>query len=125
MNVSLKELIKNLLNNQKIEDISDKITLGGAWTLVFKKAYRVGSMAFFDIEAYTSSYVAGTEYVLATIASGYRPKTSLPCTGHTTNGSYTPQGVVNCIANTNGNIRVVASNTNGNYFFIQGFYEIA
>lgn len=109
------------------EDISDKITFGGAWTQMHKKAFRVGRMVFFRLEASVGTYVAGTEYTMATIASGYRPKdVTSPSTGHTTNGSYTPQGVLSCNVNyQNGNINVVASNTNGSYFFVQGFYEMA
>ena len=77
-----------------VEDISDKITLGGAWTNVGKVAYRVGKVCYFYIEAYTPTTVGGAEYTIATIAADYRPRATVAHTGHTTNGSFLAQGII-------------------------------
>ena len=108
-----------------IEDISSQITFGGAWTQMVKVAYKVGKLVFFDLEGSTSTIVGGTQYTMATIASGYRPSSSIYLTGHTTNASYVPQAVVNAIAWTSGDITVRPSNANGLYFFVSGWYVIA
>ena len=83
MKLDLKELIEKLVLNAVVEDISGKITLGGAWTNLGKVAYRVGKVCYFYIEAYTPTTVGGSEYTIATIASGYRPRATFAYTGHT------------------------------------------
>lgn len=125
--------LKNILNEvlpscsgMSIEDITDKITFGGAWTAMQAKAYLLGGrFVFFVLEGYAGTIVAGTQYTIATIASGYRPKDTLPFTGHATNSSYVPQSVVNCYVWTSGDITIRCSNANGNYVFISGWYALA
>lgn len=107
------------------EDISSHFNINGAWTPLYKKAYRIGNMVHFYIEVATSTYIANYEYTVATIDSGYRPQQTRVGTGHTTDSSYAPKAVVSCIANSNGAVTVLASNNTGNYFFISGSYEIA
>lgn len=105
-----------------VEDISDKITLGAAWTNLTKVAYRVGKVCYFYIEAYAGTVIEGTQYIIATIASGYRPRATVAHTGHTTNGSFLAQGIVNTFVWTNGDITVRAQNGNGKYVFISGWW---
>ena len=128
-----KESLTNILNQvlpassgMSVEDISDKITFGSAWSNFHRKAYLIGGkFVFFTLEGYAGTIVAGTQYTIATIASGYRPKDTLMFTGHATNSSYVPQSVVNCYVFTSGDITVRCSNANGNYVFINGWYALA
>ena len=112
-------------NPAMVEDISNKITIGAAWTDQHRSAYKVGDMAYFTIEANTETFVAGIEYTIATIDSGYRPAKNYPFTGHLTDSNFKPVGVVMCFVKTDGTITVRASNTNDNFFFISGFFKIA
>lgn len=122
MKLDLKELIEKLVLNAVVEDISGKITLGGAWTNVGKVAYRVGKVCYFYIEAYTPTTVGGAEYTIATIAADYRPRATVAHTGHTTNDNFLAQGIINTFVKTNGNITVRPQNGNGQYFFISGWW---
>ncbi len=117
--------IKELLLGLIAEDISDKITFGGAWANQHRRAYRIGGMVFFTLEGYAGTIVAGTEYTLATIANGYKPKNDVAFTGHTTNVSFLPNGIVNCWVWASGSITVRVSNANGNFVFVSGWYKIA
>lgn len=123
--LNVKKTLTKILSFLGVEDVSDKITLSSAWTAYHKQAYLVcGKFMFVTIQAYTPTFVAGTEYTVATISSGYRPSKSLPFTGHTTDMSYTPAAVVNCWATTAGNIMARASNTNGHHFFLSCWYRV-
>ena len=104
------------------EDISDKITLDSRWTNLSKFAYRVGKACFFYIEAYASTVTGGTQYILATIADGYRPSITVAHTGHTTNGSFLAQGIVNTFVWAGGDITVRVQNNNGQYVFASGWW---
>lgn len=81
-----------------VKDISSEITFGSSWTNLHRSAYKVGNMVYFTLEGYTSSFVAGTEYTMATITNGYRPAKNYPFTGHTTDGNFKPIGLVTCFA---------------------------
>ena len=107
-----------------MEDISDKITFGAAWTKQICKAYKVGNLVFYDIQAYAGQVVAGTQYTVATIASGYRPSANYPTTGHGTNANYVPQGLINGFVWSSGDITVRPETATCNYVFISGFYAI-
>lgn len=109
---------------RQFQDISDKITMGGAWTPVYKHAWLVDGIVYFNIEAQVSSYQANYQYTIATIAAGYRPRTTVAGQGHTTNGSYSPQSIVNVMAGHDGALKVSAQNTSGEYFFVSGWYRI-
>lgn len=122
MKLDVKELIAKLVLNAVVEDISDKITLGGAWTNLGKVAYRVGKVCYYYIEAYAGTIVGGTQYTLATIASGYRPGATVAHTGHTTNGNFLAQGIVNTFVRTSGDITIRTQNSNGQYVFISGWW---
>lgn len=109
-----------------VEDISDKITFTGAWSNYMRKAYLIGGkFVFFTLEGYAGAIMQGTQYTIATIASGYRPKDNLAFTGHATNSGYLPQSIVNCYVWTGGDITVRCSNANGNYVFVSGWYALA
>lgn len=112
-------------NPAMVEDISNKITFNSAWMDFHRSAYKVGDMVYFVLEGYTNTFVAGTEYTMATIDSGYRPSKNYPFTGHLTDANFKPVGVVMCFAKTDGTVTVRASDTSGNYFFISGFFKIA
>ena len=105
-----------------VEDISSQITIDSAWTVREKFAYKVGKVCYFFIGASRSSITGGTQYTMARIASGYRPKDTLFYSGHATNSSYVPQGVVNGIAWTGGDITVRPQNGNGTYVYLTGTY---
>lgn len=125
--------LTNILNQvltassgMSVEDISDKITFGSAWSNLHRQAYLIGGkFVFFTLEGYAGTIVAGTQYTIATIASGYRPKDTVVFTGHATNSSYVPQSVVNCYVWASGDITIRCSNANGNYVFINGWYALA
>ena len=119
------EAISTLTNNTAVEDISAHITFNSAWTDFHRSAFKVGDMVYFVLEGYTSTFVAGTEYTMATIDSGYRPSKNYPFTGHLTDSEFKPVGIVMCFAKTDGTVTVRASDTSGNYFFVSGFYKIA
>lgn len=124
--LSVKKLFYKILTHIALEDISDKITIASGWQSMHRTAYKIGNMVFFSIEGYSqSAVVGGTQYTLANIASGYRPSKSIPFTGHATDSNFTPQAVVNGNVWTDGTITGRASNPNGRYFFISGFYRIA
>ena len=109
-----------------VEDISDKITFGDAWSNYMRKAYLIGGkFVFFTLEGYAGTIMAGTQYTIATIASGYRPKDNLAFTGHATDANYLPQSTVNCYIWTSGDITIRCSNGNGSYVFISGWYALA
>lgn len=123
MKLDLKMLLLKLIANVvTVENISNKITLGGAWTNLGKTAYRVGKVCFFYMDVYAGTIVGGTQYTVATIASGYRPTFTVCHTAHTTNSSYVAQGVVNAFVWTSGDITIRASNSNGNYVFLSGWW---
>lgn len=109
-------------NEVTVEDISNQITLGSAWTNLGKIAYRVGKVCYFYMDVYAGTIVGGTQYTVATIASGYRPTFTVGFTGHTTNSNYVPQAVVNAFVGTSGDITIRASNSNGNYVFLSGWW---
>ena len=124
--LDLKALLAKILDALKVKDISDEITFTGAWSNYMRKAYLIdGKFVFFMLEGYAGTIMQGTQYTIATIASGYRPKDNLAFTGHATDAGYVPQSVVNCYVWTNGNITVRCSNGNGNYVFVSGWYALA
>lgn len=123
--LSTKKLLYKVCEAISALDISTHLTFNSAWTNLHKSAYKVGNMVYFTLEGYTSTFVAGTEYTIVTIDSGYRPSKNYPFTGHLTDSNFKPVGIVTCFANTNGTVTVRASNTSGNYFFISGFFKIA
>jgi hypothetical protein len=119
-----KKMFTKILSVFGVEDISSQITFGGAWTGLHKRAYKIGNIVVISLEASTSTIVAGSLYTIANIANGYRPRNAVLLSGHTTNGSYVPQAVVNSWAEADGKITVRASNANGTYFMISGVYII-
>ena len=122
--LDLKALLSKILTMLTVEDISDKITFGGAWTGLQRVAYRIGNMVFFSLEGYAGTIVGGSQYTIATIASGYRPKSNVILTAHSTNIGYVPQAVVNAWVWTSGDVTVRPSNGSGNYIFVSGCYAI-
>ena len=108
-------------------DIASHITFGSAWTQQVKVARRIGNMVFFQLEANAGSFNANTNYVLANIASGYRPAVQQFATGITTDGSYNPKGTVSAVLKTDGsiNIRTQTASSSGAFVFISGFYYTA
>lgn len=107
-----------------VEDISNKITFGGAWDNLLCVAYKIGNIVIFSIEANAEIIVAGTQYTIATFPEGYRPKKTVALSGHATNENYLPQSVLNAWVWTNGGLTARASNGNGTYFFISGAFVI-
>lgn len=121
----LKALLTKILNCLIVEDITNKITFDSAWTEIYKKAYKIGNVVYFGLEGYVSgTFVAGTQYTMATIASGYRPRIYMPVQAHITNSSYQPTGISNSWVWGDGSITVRPQNTNGRFFFISGTYVI-
>ena len=116
--------ILSVIASMSVEDVSDKITLTSAWTTQFKRAYRFGDMVFFSFEGYAGTVTAGTQYTIATISSDLKPKANLSFTGHTTNSSYLPNGIVNAYVLADKIITVRLSNANGNYVFVDGWFQV-
>lgn len=114
----------NILDKFNYEDISDKLTLGGAWTGIIKKAILINRVVFYTIEATTSSFIANYQYTIATFASGYRPKANVIGNGYTTDGGFAPKAIVSVLTQTTGAVRVSASATTGSYFFVTGWFNI-
>lgn len=109
----------------KVVDVTNRITMGGAFTQVHKSAYQIGRLLFFTIEATVGTYVGGTTYTIATAQSGYRPNQMTPCVGYTSDSTFLPKATVSCYVEANGAIKVNAENQNGNYFYVKGFYYVA
>ena len=105
-------------------DITERFTLGGAWTQIYKEAHISNGIVSYAIEAQVGTYVANYRYVLATIAEGYRPRYTTFGTGYTTDSNYNPKDVVSVNAEAGGGLAVRSSGTNGNYFFASGWYRI-
>lgn len=105
-------------------DITERFTLGGAWTQIYKEAHISNGVVHYAIEAQIGTYVANYRYALATIAEGYRPRYTTFGTGYTTDANYNPKAVVSVNAEAGGGLAVRSSNTNGNYFFVSGWYKI-
>lgn len=105
-------------------DITERFTLDGAWTQIYKEAHISNGIVSYAIEAQTNTYVANYRYALATIAEGYRPRYTTFGTGYTTDANYNPKAVVSVNADAGGGLAVRAANTNGNYFFVSGWYKI-
>lgn len=114
----------NVTGFDVVEDISDKFTFTSAWSNLVRSAYKIGKLVVFSLEGNASAVVAGTQYTMVTIASGYRPKTTTYYTGHGTNASYFPQGIVNSIVWTSGNITVRPQTNTCNYIFLSGMYVL-
>lgn len=125
MNNRLAKILAAIIARTFAEDISDKITVGAAWTPQVVVAYKLGNFVFFSIEAGAGTVVANTQYTVANIAAGYRPDKNIPFSGHSTNANFAPQGIVNAFVWTNGDITGRTNNAQGNFFFISGFYKIA
>lgn len=107
-----------------IEDVADKITLTSAWTEQWKAAFRFGNVVFFSFEAYAGNVQVGAHYTIANISSDLKPKRTLPFTGHTTTASFVPNGIVNAWVWADKTITVRLSNANGNYVFVDGWFEV-
>lgn len=122
--LDLKALLNKILNMLIVKDISNEITFSSAWTNLQRVAYRIGNMVFFSLEGYASTIVGGSQYTIATIANGYRPKSTITLTAHSTNNSYVPQAIVNAWVWTSGDITVRPNNGSGNYIFVSGCYAI-
>lgn len=114
----------NVTGFDLVEDISNKFTFTSAWTGLVRSAYKIGKLVVFSLGGNAGTVVAGTQYIMVTIASGYRPKTTTYYTGHGTNGSYLPQGIVNSIAWTSGDITVRPQTNTCNYIFVSGVYVL-
>ena len=108
-------------------DVSSKITYGSAWTSQVKIARKMGNLVFFQLEANAGTFNANTNYVIANIASGYRPAVQQFATGITTDSSYNPKGTVSAVLKTDGsiNIRTQTASSSGAYVFVSGFYYTA
>ena len=107
-----------------IEDVSSKITIVSAWNVIYKRAYKVGNVVFFSIEATTSIYVAEAEYTIATLSDDIKPKYTIAMFGEVTDGNYIVKSTPSILCKNNGTITVRTTNTNGSYWFINGWYYI-
>lgn len=114
------------LHTNDVEDIAASITIDSAWTLMTKQATIDHTTGVVDImiEVNSGVYSAGSQYTIATIDVNYAPHVSTYVTGHTTDISYTPTGLLTVLAHDTGAIKVVAENTTGSYFFIHLSYHI-
>ena len=106
------------------EEVSSKITIGSAWNVLYKRAYKVGNVVFFSIEATTGTYVAEAEYTIATLSNDIKPKYTVTMFGAVTDGNYIVKSTPSILCNNNGTITVRTTNTNGSYWFINGWYYI-
>lgn len=86
--------------------------------------YLIDQIILFRFELYASTFIANYEYTVFNINSKYHPYTTTPSTGHLTNVSFAPVGVVTVLVLATGTITVNASNTNGGYFCGNGYYKI-
>lgn len=105
-------------------DITEHLRLGGAWEEIIKKAYISNGIVFYSIEAHTGTFVSNYQYTIATFDAGYRPSANTIGQGYTTDGGFAPKAVVSVLTKSNGAIQVSAQNTNGAYFFVNGWFNI-
>lgn len=122
--LNVKKTLTKILSFLAVEDVSNKITFTSAWTEQWKYAFRFGNIVFFSFEGYAGNVQAGAQYTIANISSDLKPKNSLSFTGHTTNASYLPNGIVNAFVWDDKTITVRVSNTNGNYVYVDGWFEV-
>ena len=108
-----------------IEDVSSKITIVSAWNVIYKRAYKVGNVVFFSIEAATSTYEAETEYTFATLSNDIKPEYPTKVMfGAVTDGNYNVKSIPSILCKYNGTLTVITTNTNGSYWFVNGWYYI-
>lgn len=121
--LNVKALLTKILLATVATDVSSQITVGSAWTVLQKRAVKIGNRVYFWIEANTSSYTYPYVYNFATFSNAIKPKYMNAFTGHTTDGSFTPKGILTFY--TDGTtLKVSAQNNAGAYFFVNGSYEI-
>ena len=106
------------------EEVSSKITIGSAWNVIYKRAYKVGNVVFFSIEATTDTYVAEAEYTIATLSDDIKPKYTISMFGAVTDENYIVKSTPSILCKNNGTITVRTANTDGSYWFINGWYYI-
>lgn len=101
----------------------DFISVNSPFQLLYCHARRFGGMIHLSMEIFISSaFVANYRYTVGTIASDYVPRDIEVGTGHSTDSSYNPVGLVTWIVNTNGDLQISLQSTAGAYVFLQGFY---
>jgi len=125
---SLLQLFNVQLNMQNITqdiDVSAYVTLNAAWSSASKSFKKRGNRVFFNINGYTTSYIAKNSYNIATIRDPIKPKTPFVFPGITTDVNYVPVGTVAVRANvTDGAITVIPNTSTGGYWFLHGWYEV-
>lgn len=109
---------------REYKDLTSEVTIGSAWTEMYKDMWVVGNVAYLKIEAYAGTFMANNEYQIATIPAGYAPTNVRAIQGFTSDGSYNPTAMVTPLIKTDGSVTVRASNTNGNYFYLEGFWRL-
>ena len=101
----------------------DFISVNSPFQLLYCHARRFGGMIHLSMEIFISSaFVANYRYTVGTIASDYVPRDIEVGTGHSTDSSYNPAGLVTWIVNTNGDLQISLQSTAGAYAFLQSFY---
>lgn len=107
------------------ENVSDKFTINAAWTNQRKKAWKIGNLVFFQLSGVTSSYTANYMYDFATIDSSIQPKTVGDFVCHKGDSNFNLLGLFEVHINSTSNkIQVNTSNTSGNYWYVNGWYEV-
>lgn len=114
-------IVKRMAN---IEDVSSKITVNAPWNVIYTRAYKVGNIVFFTIEAVADSYLAETEYTFATLANDIKPTSTIAAFGTITDSNYIMKATVSTLCKANGTLTVRTTNTAGSFWFVNGWYYI-
>lgn len=108
-----------------VENVSDKFAINAAWTNQRKNAWKIGNLVFFSLSGVTSSYTANYMYDFATIDNSIKPKTISDFIGHKGDSNFNLLGLFEIhISSASSKIQVNTSNTNGNYWYVDGWFEV-
>lgn len=87
-------------------------------------AYEIlDGLIYFSAEIYINgAFVSNYMYSIGSVYSTYRPKVAMSGTGHSTDGSFNPKGLVSWVIETDGIVKISLQSADGPYVFISGMY---
>ena len=108
-------------------DIGSKLfrLLNAPFEPVWVTAYEIlDGLIYFAVEIYINgAFVANHMYSIGSLYSTYRPMHWIAGTGHSTDGTFNPQGLASWIIETDGTVKIVLQSTGGPYVYFSGMYK--
>ena len=113
----MTSIVKRMAN---VEDVTNKLTFDA----LAKRAIKMGNVVFFSAEVYFDNYIADYSYKLD-IDSSILPQSIAvqPLSALMVDSNFTPRGVISSFVTSNG-LQWRASQVNGNYLLISGWWRI-